>query len=74
MHIEIITTPNEALKESGFSALNAYNSVLGSIQTTGSSVCKTKLCLENVVKRKPDLIVLAVKYIPIIFETSGCYK
>lgn len=69
MHIEIITTPNEALKESGYGALKACNSVLSAVQRMGYSasvnVCKTKECLDNVVKRKPELVILAVKYIPI---------
>jgi D-alanine-D-alanine ligase len=49
MHIEIITTPNETLKESG----------------ARLSVCKTKDDLEEVVKRKPALVILSVKYIPL---------
>jgi D-alanine-D-alanine ligase len=69
MHIEIITTPNEALKESGFGSLKACNSVLAAIQRMGYSaslnVCKTIECLDDVVKRKPELVILAVKYIPI---------
>jgi D-alanine-D-alanine ligase len=69
MHIEIITTPNEALKESGFGTLNACNSVLDAIQGMGFSarltVCKTKDDLYRVVKRKPGLAILAVKYIPV---------
>ena len=69
MHIELITTPNEALKESGFGALKACYSVLDAIQTMGHSVrltvCKTKENLDEIVKRKPDLVVLAVKYIPV---------
>lgn len=68
MHIEIITTPNEALKESGFGTLKACNNVLEAIQRMGHSVrlivCKKKECLDEVVKRKPDLVILAVKYIP----------
>jgi len=69
MHIEIITTPNEALKESGFGSLKACNSVLEAIEKMGLSVrlnvCKTKDDLANVVKRKPELVILAVKYIPV---------
>ena len=69
MHIEIITTPNEALKESGFGALNACNSVFDAIQSMGYSaslnVCETKDDLEAVVERKPGLVILAVKYIPV---------
>jgi len=69
MYIEIITTPNEALKESGFGTLKACNSVLDAIQRMGYharlNVCKTKDQLREVVKRKPGLVVLAVKYIPV---------
>jgi D-alanine-D-alanine ligase len=74
MHIEIITTPNEALKESGFGTLKACNNVLAAIQKMGYSVrlnvCKKKKCLDEVVKRKPDLVILAVKYIPIKNEND----
>ena len=69
MQIEIITTPNEALKESGFGTLKACNSVFDAIQRMGYSarlsVCKTKDDLEDVVKRKPGLVILAVKYVPV---------
>lgn len=68
MHIEIITTPNEALKESGFGSLKACNSVLNAIRRMGHNVklnvCESKACLDGVVKRKPELVILAVKYIP----------
>ena len=37
MHIEIITTPNEALKESGFGSLAACTSVLNAIKRMGYS-------------------------------------
>ena len=74
MHIEIITTPNESLKESGFGTLNACNSVLDAIQGMGCSVslnvCKTKDDLEDVVKRNPGLVILAVKYIPVNNEND----
>lgn len=69
MYIEIITTPNDGLKESGFGSLKACNSVLNSIYRMGHevklSVCKSRTCLDDVVKRKPDLVILAVKYIPL---------
>jgi D-alanine-D-alanine ligase len=69
MHIEIITTPNEALKESGFGSLKACYSVFDAIQKTGYSVrlnvCNNKGDLDSIVKRKPLLVILAVKYIPI---------
>ena len=69
MNIEIITTPNEALKESGFGSLKACNSALDTIQQMGYdvrlNVCETRDDLYEVVKRKPELVVLAVKYIPV---------
>ncbi len=69
MHIEIITTPNKSLKETGFGSLKACDNVLGAIQKMGYSVrlnvCKTKDHLIEVVRRKPDLVILAVKYIPV---------
>lgn len=72
MLIEIITTPNESLKESGFGTRIACDSVFSVIQAMGHdarlSVCRTKDDLDNVVKRKPDLVILAVKYIPVANE------
>lgn len=69
MNIEIITTPNDALKESGFGAIKACNSVLDAIKaldyTVRLNVCKTEKCLSEVVERRPDLVILAVKYIPL---------
>lgn len=69
MHIEIITTPNEALKESGFGTLDACKSVLATVQGMGHDVtlkvCQTKNDLAEMINRKPDLVVLAVKYIPL---------
>ncbi len=69
MHIEIITTPNDALKESGFGSLKACNSVLNAIQRIGYSVslnvCKSKDDLDDIVKREPELVLLAVKYVPV---------
>jgi D-alanine-D-alanine ligase len=67
MKIEIITTNNEALKETGFGTIKACNSVLHSIKAMGHDVildvCQTIEDLNDVVKRKPDLVILAVKYI-----------
>jgi D-alanine-D-alanine ligase len=69
MQIEIITTSNEALKETGFGTLKACNNVLDSIGRLGYTVtlnvCETVTDLEEVVKRKPDLVFLAVKYIAV---------
>ncbi len=67
MNIEIITTKNESLKEPGFGTLQVCNSILDSINAIGHSaiitVCQTLEELDDVVKRKPDLVILAVKYI-----------
>ncbi len=75
MHLEIITTPNDALKESGFGSLKACKSVLASIQkmhhNVRLNVCKSEDDLEDVVKRNPDLVILAVKYIPIKNKDDG---
>ncbi|MEJ2141193.1 MAG: D-alanine--D-alanine ligase [Gammaproteobacteria bacterium] len=69
MHIEIITTPNEALKESGFGSLKACHSVLDAIKKAGYNarlnVCNNNDDLKSIVKRKPQLVILAVKYIPV---------
>jgi len=69
MRIEIITTSNEALKETGFGTLKACNNVSDSIRRLGHSarlnVCETAGDLNDIVKRKPDLVILVVKYIAI---------
>lgn len=67
MNIEIVTTPNTELKESGFGSLKACSSVLKSVIKMGHnatlSVCKTQNDLDEIVRRKPDLVLLAVKYL-----------
>ena len=69
MKIEIITTSNEAYRETGFGTLKACRSVLSSIEKLSHevtlSVCETQDSLDGIVKRKPDLVILAVKYISI---------
>lgn len=69
MKIEIITTPNEKLKETGFGTLKACNSILESIRKTDHTVelslCESLGDLKNIVERKPDLVILAVKYITV---------
>ena len=71
MNIEIITTPNETLKESGFGTRKACNSVLTALQNKGRghsvrlSICTTQDDLDNVVSRRPELVILAAKYIPV---------
>jgi len=74
VYIELITTPNDELKESGFGSLKACNSVLKSIHKMGYraqlTLCTSRTDLEEVVRRKPDLVILAVKYIPINNKTN----
>jgi len=69
MQIEIITTPNDALKESGFGSLKACKNVLTAIQNMDHDVrlniCDSREDLDDIVSRRPDLVVLAVKYIQI---------
>jgi D-alanine-D-alanine ligase len=78
MHIEIVTTPNESLKESGFGSIKACESVLDAIKRMGLraslNICKTKNDLDDIVKRKPDLVILAVKYLPAIYNDKFCEK
>lgn len=74
MKIEIITTPNDKLKETGFGKLISCKNVLNSMAKSGHDiklvVCKKAKDLADVVKRKPDLVVLAVKYIAIEGEDN----
>lgn len=67
MKIEIITTNNEHMKETGFGTMTACMDVLQSIKKRFNNVvislCNNELDLVSVKERKPDLVVLAVKYI-----------
>lgn len=67
MNIEIVTTSNEKLKETGFGSLMSCNNVLDSIKKMKHNiklnVCSDEKDLEKIVKRKPDLVILAVKYL-----------
>ena len=69
MKIEIITTPNDKLKETGFGSYKSCQSVVDSISKLGHDVklnmCRTLKDLTLIVNRKPDLVVLAVKYITV---------
>ena len=69
MNIEIITTPNDHMKETGFGTRKACDSFLESSirigHATKLNICRTKEDLDAVVNRKPNLVVLAVKYLPI---------
>ena len=67
LKIEIITTNNEQMKETGFGTMKACKNVLESIQKRFKdvviSLCENELDLAMVKKRNPDLVVPAVKYI-----------
>lgn len=67
MKIEIVTTPNDEMKETGFGTLKACYSIYRSIKKMGYDVklnqCTTEYDLKEVVKRKPDLVIVAVKYL-----------
>lgn len=69
MKIEILTTLNEEFDNTGFGTIQASNSVLDSIRKMGHivelNVCKTHDDLHDVVQRKPDLVILASKYMDI---------
>jgi len=69
LKIEIVTTRNKNLNETGFGSLKACNHVFDSIERMGHEVklniCESKRDLDDVVKNNPDLVVLAVKYIPL---------
>ncbi len=69
LKIEIVTTLNETLKETGFGTLKACNSVLNAIKKMGYetnlNICKTKKDLDDIIEGKPELVVFAVKYIPL---------
>ncbi len=72
MKIEIVTPKNKKLKETGFGSLFACDDVLASIKNMGHSVlvteCEILEDLENIVRRSPDLVVLAAKYMPVVGE------
>jgi D-alanine-D-alanine ligase len=74
MNIEIITSRNAKLKETGFGSLLACDNVLESLEKMGHSVlltiCETLTDLEDVVKRKPSLVILATKYMPIMDQDN----
>lgn len=74
MKIEIITTLNAKLKETGFGTELACNDVFSAVKTMGHDVlvtaCKCLADLKKVVERKPDLVILTAKYMPVINEEN----
>ena len=85
MRLEVITVPEEIRKGFGFGTLVACQNVVDSLKQSFDdvrlSVCENEKDLYGVVKRKPDLVVLAVKHVPFLdgkeiwladfFEKSG---
>ena len=69
MRIEIITTQNEMLKETGFGSFQSCSRALASIVKMGHAarlgICRTLADLEQVVARSPDLVILAVKCVSV---------
>ncbi len=69
MNIEIVTTPNDKLKETGFGPYyaceNVMQSLLGSSHNAVVTVCRNETDLNSIIKREPDLVILAVKYVPL---------
>ncbi len=67
MKIEIVTTPNDKLKETGFGSRYACYCVLQSVLNANHqavvTVCVDAADLAAVIDRKPDLIIGVVKYI-----------
>lgn len=66
MKIEIITSINAEMKETGFGSELACHDVFASLTLMGHlvqvTVCATMADLQSVVHRKPDLVILAAKY------------
>ncbi|WP_045857027.1 D-alanine--D-alanine ligase family protein [Teredinibacter purpureus] len=69
MKIEIITSKNAELKETGFGSVLACNDVLASVELLGHTVqvteCGSMEDLSNVVRRNPDMVILGAKYMPV---------
>jgi D-alanine-D-alanine ligase len=69
MNIEIITTHNEDLKETGFGGLASCVSIFDALKRMGHeatlNMCETREDLDAIAQRQPDLVILAVKYLPI---------
>lgn len=74
MNIEIITTEDETSRENGFGTLKTCKGILDSINSIGHSatlhICQTIEDLNDVVTRKPDLVILAVKNIITVDEET----
>jgi D-alanine-D-alanine ligase len=69
MKIEIITIDNTGLKETGFGALASCTSIHDALKRLGHestlNLCRTTADLQAIVQRRPDLVIPAVKYLPL---------
>jgi len=69
MNIVVVTTPNDDLKETGFGGLKVCQDFADSVQNIDCVVDVVSVITRNdlldIVSTKPDLVVLAVKYISI---------
>ncbi len=67
MHIEIITTPIESLKETGFGSYQAcedfHEALANEYPNVKLTACENEIDLQAVVERKPNFVVLADKHI-----------
>lgn len=68
MKVIIITTRNSTLKETGFGSIESCRNMLEAIAKknpdTTLSICNNLNDLSQVIQQRPDLVMLAVKYIP----------
>ncbi len=69
MNIEIITNKNNDLKETGFGPLIACENIKEALLRLDHmaivTVCHNQFDLNNIILRKPDIVILAVKYLTI---------
>lgn len=67
MNIEVVTTLNQQLKETGFGGAKAARDVFPVLEDLCENVtlstCQTREELDAVADRQPDLVVLGVKYL-----------
>ena len=67
MQIEIVTCKNDTLKETGFGPHKACLSVKAALNKLGHesvvTVCSSQSDLNSIVKRRPEIVVLGMKYV-----------
>lgn len=74
MNIEIITSPNKTPRETGFGTYLSCLDILLSLERTPHTIrltsCKSRSDLEEVLVRKPELVFLTAKYLPLKNEKN----